>query len=235
MAMDKISKFNDEEAVFGWTFTQYPLRKRIFERLQPCKKLFDTICEFLAKYDKWMNSMIGTYNPEEIDNDVGNYYRVVYKLEKSLYEQNVRDLAIIIRERIEDFKDQMPIVMTLGNPGMKSRHWEQVSEIIGIPLKFDADLTLGKILAMELDAYIAQFEIISETATKENTLEIGMDKMQQEWIDLAFTVNLYKDTGTYVIASVDDIQLLLDEHITKTVIIKNSPYIKPFEMRILQV
>ncbi|XP_050461697.1 dynein axonemal heavy chain 7-like [Cataglyphis hispanica] len=234
MAMDKIAKFNDEEAVFGWAFTQYPLRKQIADRLQPCKKLFDTICEFLDKYDKWMNSMIGTYNPEEIDNDVANYYRVIYKLEKSLYEQDVRDLAVTIRERIDDFKDRMPIVMTLGNPGMKSRHWEQVSEIIGIPIKFDADLTLGKILAMELDVYIDQFEIISEAATKENTLEIGMDKMQREWIDLAFTVNLYKDTGTYVIAGVDEIQLLLDEHITKTVIIKNSPYIKPFETRILK-
>lgn len=165
----------------------------------------------------------------------GSCSRIIYKLEKSFYEEDVRDLAATVRERLEDFKDLMPIVMTLGNPGMKARHWEQISEIIGIPIKFDADLTLGKILAMELDAYIAQFESISEAATKENTLEVGMDKMERDWTDLAFTVNLYKDTGTYVIAGVDEIQLLLDDHITKTVIIKNSPYIIPFETRILQV
>lgn len=127
----------------------------------------------------------------------------------------------------------MPIVMTLGNPGMKLRHWEQVSAIIGIPIKVDEDLTLAKILAMKLEAYIPQFEIISEAATKENTLEMAMDKMYQEWLNLAFTVNPYKDSGTYVIAGVDEIQLLLDDHITKTVTIKNSPYIKPFEARIL--
>lgn len=145
----------------------------------------------------------------------------------------MRELAAAVRERIEDFKDRMPTVMTLGNPGMKARHWEQVSTIADIPIKFDIELTLGKVLTMGLDAYIAQFEGISEAATKEDTLEKGMDKMQREWTDMFFTVNLYKDTGTYVIAGVDEIQLLLDDHITKAVTIKNSPYIKPFEARIM--
>lgn len=159
--------------------------------------------------------------------------RTIYKLEKAFQEPDVRDLAATVRERIEDFKDRMPVVMTLGNPGMKPRHWEQISAIVGIPIKFDPDLILGKVLAMGLDTYIARFESISEAATKENTLEMGMDKMQRDWTDLAFTVNPYKDTGTYVIAGVDEIQLLLDDHITKAVTIKNSPYIKPFEIRIM--
>jgi len=127
----------------------------------------------------------------------------------------------------------MPIVKTLGNPGMKARHWEQVSAIINIPIKVDPDLTLGRILAMELDAFVEQFELISEAATKENALEKAIDKMYREWVDLEFTLNLYKDTGTYVIAGVDEIQLLLDDHIVKSVTIKNSPYIGPFEARIL--
>lgn len=159
--------------------------------------------------------------------------RTIYKLEKALQEPDARDLASTVRERIEEFKERMPVVMTLGNPGMKPRHWEQVSAIIDIPIKVDADLTLGKVLAMGLDAYVAQFEGISEAATKENTLEKGIDKMQRDWTDLMFTVNLYKDTETYVIAGVDEIQLLLDDHITKAVTIKNSPHVKPFEARIM--
>ena len=77
-AMDKIDKFNEEEVAFGWEITQYPLRKRIADRLLPFKKLFDSICEYLAKYDKWINSTIGSYNPEDIDNDVGTYYRLIF-------------------------------------------------------------------------------------------------------------------------------------------------------------
>lgn len=159
--------------------------------------------------------------------------RTIFKLEKAFQEPDIRDLALMVREKIEDFRKYMPVVMTLGNPGMKSRHWDEVSAIISIPIKLDPDLTLGKVLSMELEAYISQFESISETATKESALETGIEKMQKEWLDLEFTVNLYKDTGTYVIAGVDEIQLLLDDHIMKSVTIKNSPYIKPFEASIM--
>ncbi|XP_015609892.1 dynein heavy chain 7, axonemal isoform X2 [Cephus cinctus] len=233
-AMEKIDKFNEEEVSFGWETTQYPLRKKIADRLVPFKKLFDSACEFLMKYEKWTGSMIGSYNPEDIDNDVGVAYRTIYKLEKAFQEPEPKMLAGLVREKIEDFKDHMPVIMMLGNPGMKLRHWEQVSDVVGFPIKVDADLTLGKVLEINLDAFIDEFESISEAATRESTLEKNMDKMYKDWIQVVFTVNPYKDTGTYVVAGVDEIQLMLDDHITKSMTMKNSPYIKPFEAQIIK-
>ncbi|KAF3425902.1 hypothetical protein E2986_08048 [Frieseomelitta varia] len=128
----------------------------------------------------------------------------------------------------------MPIIFMLGNPGLKDRHWAEISEIINVPIKVDPDLTLAKILDMNLGRFVSLFESISDNASKEATLEKAMDKMERDWADLYFTVNPFKDTGTYVIAGVDDIQLLLDDHIIRTVTIKNSPNIKPFETRILR-
>lgn len=145
----------------------------------------------------------------------------------------MRQLAAGVRDKIEDFRENMPIIYTLGNPALKERHWEQISAIINIPIKVDADLTLAKIIEMGLLPLVSLFESISDNASKEATLEKAMDKMEKDWADLYFTVNPFKDTGTYVIAGVDDIQLLLDDHIVRTVTIKNSPNIKPFEERIL--
>ncbi|XP_015440426.1 PREDICTED: LOW QUALITY PROTEIN: dynein heavy chain 7, axonemal [Dufourea novaeangliae] len=232
-AMEKIDKFNEEENAFGWEITQYPRRKQIADQLKPFKQLFDAVCDFMTKHELWLQSMIGSYNPEDIDNDVGYAYRTIYKLEKSFQEPDLRNLALSVREKIEEFRDRMPIIFTLGNPGLKTRHWEEISEIIGIPIKVDVDLTLAKVLEMGLDSLAEKFEGISDNASKEATLEKAIDRMQKDWTDLAFTVNPFKDTGTYVIAGVDEIQLLLDDHIIKTVTIKNSPNIKPFEDRIL--
>lgn len=116
---------------------------------------------------------------------------------------------------------------------MKERHWEMVSEIVGFPIHVDETLTLAKILDYGLAEYVSKFEAISESATKESNLERAYVRMLADWEGLEFTVLPYKDTGTHILSSVDDIQVLLDDHIVKTQTMKNSPYIKPFETEVL--
>lgn len=78
-AMQKIDKFNEEEQAFKWETTQYPLRKKIADRLMSFKKLFDAGCEFLMKHEKWVNTQIGSFNPEEIENDASLAYRLDFE------------------------------------------------------------------------------------------------------------------------------------------------------------
>nr|CAI5837427.1 unnamed protein product [Callosobruchus analis] len=233
-AMQTIDKFNGEESSFGFDLSQYPLRKQVHDKLTPYKKLYDNATDFLNKCELWMKSRVGTYDPKEVEADTATFYNNIYHLEKTLSEKPAtQELAVTVRERIEEFKGHMPIIQTLGNPGMKERHWEKVSEIVGFPIKLDAELTLEKIIDYGLDEYVDKFEAISEAATKENNLEKNLSKMILEWQDMKFTALIYRDTGTYILSAVDEIQVLLDDHIVKTQTMKNSPYIKPFEQKIL--
>ncbi|XP_068083304.1 dynein axonemal heavy chain 7 [Anabrus simplex] len=233
-ALERIDRFNEEEVAYGWEQSQYPLRKQVVDKLAPFKKLYENASEFSTKYDSWMNNRVGTFNPDDIEVDVGNYYRTIYKLEKTFTDvPAAKQLATTVRETIEVFREHMPIVQTLGNPGMKDRHWERVSEIVGFPIRPDADLTLAKIIDYGLEEFLPKFEAISESATKENNLEKALKKMKMEWSGLLFTVVAYRDSGTHILSAVDDIQLLLDDHIVKTQTMKSSPFIKPFEEEIL--
>ncbi|XP_039430309.1 dynein axonemal heavy chain 7 isoform X2 [Culex pipiens pallens] len=233
-AMEKIDQINEEEIAYGWELSQYPLRKQCHDKLTPYKKLYDAGQEFMDKNELWMHSQIGLHDPEQVEETVGTLYRTVYTLEKKFSDSyQTQRLAHEVKNRIDQFKTHMPIVQTLGNPGMKERHWEQVSEIIGFPIKIAPDLTLEKVIDYGLDDYISRFEVISESATKENNLEKAMIKMVNEWADMAFVVLPYRDTGTYILSAVDDIQVLLDDHIIKTQTMKSSLYIKPFEADIL--
>jgi dynein heavy chain len=91
---------------------------------------------------------------------------------------------------------------------------------------------LFQILDMGLDEYVKKFQKISEAATKEHNLEKSMEQMVSDWADVEFTITSYGDTGTYTLSSMDNIQILLDDHIVKTQTMRGSPYIKPFEEQI---
>lgn len=96
------------------------------------------------------------------------------------------------REKMDEFKTNLPIIQTLGNPGMKPRHWEKISDIVGFPIVVDDELSMEKVIDFNLVDYIEKFESISEAATKENNLEKALDKMMKEWADLRFDILPYK-------------------------------------------
>ena len=60
----------------------------------------------------------------------------------------------------------VPVIGIMCNKGMRRRHWERMSSIAGFDLTPDSGSTLRKVLKLELESFMAEFEGISAAATK---------------------------------------------------------------------
>ena len=135
---------------------------------------------------KWMDGPMGDVDPDSVDQEVGNFWRSLYKLEKGFADVPApKKIASKVKGKVEEFKDYMPLVQTLFNQGLRQRHWDQISEIVGYPLRPDDDQCLSKLVDMQLDSFIPKFEGISEAASKEFSLEKALEKMQKEWAEVS--------------------------------------------------
>uniref|UniRef100_A0A8B9C1T5 Dynein axonemal heavy chain 3 n=1 Tax=Anser brachyrhynchus TaxID=132585 RepID=A0A8B9C1T5_9AVES len=124
------------------------------------------------------------------------------------YLAGPRRLAESTKYKLDKFKQHLPVLSIACNRGMKERHWEQYS------IYYISEIRVS---------FQFRLEPIGAAASKEYSLEKSIEKMKSEWVNMQFNLN------NSILSAVDDIQLLLDDHIVKTQTMCGSPFIKPIE------
>ncbi|XP_062507706.1 dynein axonemal heavy chain 3-like [Corticium candelabrum] len=232
-ARQTAQEINTEEELLEWEATPFPQLQQMSILMDPYNKLWRTVFDFTTKNETWMNGSFLDLDAEEIEEDIGNMWRLMYKLTKTFSDlPGPKRIAESIKMKLDKFKEHLPVMQVLCNKGIRDRHWEQMSEAVGRDMKPNETTTLSDMLELNLQKHMEKLEEISSAASKEYSLEKVLDKMKSEWQDQQFSLIPYRETGTHVTSSVDEIQTLLDDHIVKTQTMRGSPFIKPFESEI---
>ncbi|XP_053147136.1 dynein axonemal heavy chain 12 isoform X3 [Hemicordylus capensis] len=260
-ADETVAFINKEEKLFNWELTEYPELETLKVNIEPFQKLFVFILKWQRTEKRWMDGAFLDLNGESMEAEVDEFFREIYKTlrffqqkqkkaeierKKSAQRRPVSDerveeekkdnptirMCAVVMEQIKDFKENIPLVTILCNPGIRTRHWQQMSEIVAYDLTPDSGTTLRKVLKQNLTPYLEQFETISVGASKEFSLEKAMHTMMEIWDGISFQTSLYRETGVNILSAVDEIQTILDDQIVKTQTMRGSPFIKPFEKQI---
>lgn len=253
-----VAWINKEETTFKFPLTSYPDLEELKEYILPFHSLIYLLHTWKRSYYTWMDGPFEYMDHVQIEIDHDFYYKEFLKISKNyrnrikqqIAENNERRFQGLVDDpdvnnlpapmklcaqavaELKDWRPNVQMAHIMCNPALVQRHWDEMSNIAGFDLTPTAGTTLRKIINYNLWDDIDQYEIISIAATKELALITNLNKMIAEWTDICFKTSPYKDTGIYILSGLDDIQSVLDDHIIKTIGMRGSAFVKPFEAQV---
>ncbi|CAH1180398.1 unnamed protein product, partial [Phaedon cochleariae] len=223
-------QINEEEQLLDIDISPFINLYKMLSVIEPYDKLWHTVLEFHENYDIWYYGPFADLDADQITDYVDGVWRTLYKLAKTLNDNpGSKRIAEMVRAKVEKFKQFLPVLQTICNKGLQKRHWDRISEIVGVVLEISEFSTLNDMIEAGLPKFTQQLEEIGAAATKEYALEKNLLKMKEEWQDICFECVPYRETGVNILSAVDDIQVMMDDHILKAQTMRGSPYVKAFE------
>lgn len=140
--------------------------------------------------------------------------------------------------RLSRFEASLPLVTRLRNPGLRDRHWAELSSRSGVALRPEPSLTLTRLV--EIQTSTSRFdELVAEVgglATQEHVLEQALDKMAAAWRPMTLEATPYGQTGTCVLCetSTGEVRQVLEMQISQALEMRGSPFVAPFVDRIAE-
>jgi hypothetical protein len=202
--------------------------------IEPLDRLWTTVKVFQDKRTYWKETPLAQIDADEEEKVSDELFRSVIKIskdfekygEKRRLAKNVADSVLV---EVKDFiKESIPLMKLICNPGMRERHWIEIETLTGVVVPHQEVLRMDIMLEIGLQNYVKEIEDICVAAGKEYNLQTALEKMETEWKYMSFETKEYRETGTRILKSVDDIQQLLDDQIVKVHAMRSSRYVTPF-------
>ena len=129
-----------------------------------------------------------------------------------------------LKTKVHLFKYAMPVVISLRNPALKSRHWDEITHLIGVVIKGDKCLTLGRLLELQMFAYKDRISEISSQASNEQTLEQMLQKVIDFWKKTDLELLAHSSRDVAIISGIDEIISMLDDSMVTISNIRGSRF-----------
>jgi dynein heavy chain len=245
-------KFKSRSAIFDVEVDDYEELSKTQKEFDPYRALWITADVWIERKKEWQDGLFTNIDADDLENVVQDSFKTMFKQARFFSQKGVEGCASVatqLRDEIDEFKPCVPVAKALRNPGMRARHWNDLSAKLtaihgegtkaievdddGIPVALTLRAATDD-YKMSSEAVLPSVLGVAEVAAKEFQIEKMLDKMLGLWKPLFFNVTLYKKTETYIIKGSDEINTLLDDHIVGTQAMSFSPYKAVFQERITE-
>ena len=228
-ARSQEAQFNRGMNIFNAVFSEQKDLSTTARDLDLLSQIWNVKLEWAANWDGWKNCRFSDLDVEKIELTVGTFAKRVGKLGRDIKRWKIWES---IKGDIERFRDTIPLITSLRNKAMRSRHWASLQEKIGIEFDpYGADFTLNNIMNMGFLAHVNFINELSTNANKELAIELALNDLEKRWSDVTIDMGTYKDKY-FKLKSTDDISQFLEDDSVALSTMKASKYYHSFKHRI---
>ncbi|XP_077287714.1 dynein heavy chain at 62B [Arctopsyche grandis] len=255
---EEVAWINKEETVFKFPLSQYSDLEELKDYILPFYELMYLLHRWRRSYYAWMDGPFEYIDSAEVQQQHEEYCREftnILKQYKSKIKQQISDnnerrfkglvedpdpmnlpapmkLCAQALNELKEWRPHVQLVNIMCNSALRQRHWDEMSSIAKFDLTPDAGTTIRKLIKLNLKPDMGKYEIISVGACKELTLITNLKGMISEWDCVNFTMGTYRDTDIKVLVRLEDIQTILDDQLMKSLGMRGSAFVKPFETEV---
>nr|XP_040226033.2 dynein axonemal heavy chain 10 isoform X2 [Anopheles coluzzii] len=206
--------------------------KHEYEEIQVVYKLY--VQQKVAR-EKWSHTLWANLNPQALLEGIDNFMKEFRMLPK-----NIRQAPIgqALDTKMKQFKSSIPLMLSLKDEALRTRHWEKLMEKTGQHFDMSADrFTLENMFAMELHKYQDIAEEIINNAIKELAIERSVQEINDIWERMCFNMIRYEKGGRvrgHILGATDEIMQVLEENSMNLQSMAASQFIGPFMSKVQQ-
>uniref|UniRef100_A0A8P4KIS1 Dynein axonemal heavy chain 2 n=1 Tax=Dicentrarchus labrax TaxID=13489 RepID=A0A8P4KIS1_DICLA len=196
------------------------------------QQVWEITQEWNANWNIWKVGQFVTLRTESMESTAQDMFKKLNKLQRELKDKGW-DIVDFSKNKIDQFKRIIPLIADLRNPAMRDRHWKQICE--ELQCSFDqtsSEFTLEKIIFLGLDKYTDKICEISGAASKELSIEQGLEAITKTWEETFLDIAPYKDEGHYRLRGTEEVFQALEDNQVILSTMKASRFVKAFEREV---
>lgn len=206
-------KYRTYQGLFDVAEGAFSRVKETEEVFQMRFKLWETFSKWKKVYDDATNKdFVTDVNAENLDTEVQILFKNAYMFDKKINDA----VSARLKEEVLSFKKKMSVVLLIGNPKMKERHWSDI--FLALNATYVPNFSLKELQEYGVfDPKLTEaIEEISGKASGEAALEESLAEIVSVWKEQEYLLAAYRDMkNVYILGDLEEVfQLLEDHHVT---------------------
>jgi dynein heavy chain len=177
----------------------------------------------------WKDGKFANLDVEVMETTAAGFNKKIAKLGRDIKSWGIWSA---MKEKVDQFRQTMPLIQDLKNPTMRGRHWESLQQEIN--KRFDAtsaDFTLERVFSLGLHAHGEFIGELSANAYKEYAIETALEGIEERWNGIDVDIVEYK-TVYFKVRSTEDLFTSLEDDQVSLSTMKASKFYQSFKVKI---